>query len=207
MIKHHVRVLGRSVFLRASRHVDTLGCQAFHFAAVEGGYGHGGDASGIRVIKGFQQVGRVSGGRNADQYVAAFSQNAQLSDENFVIAEIIPDGSYERNIVGQAQGAEWLVINIGADRKIIGKMACRSGAAAIADKEDRGPALARLQQGLDESPNFSRIDALENGLQVREISARKIDRIGRKNKVKIVRGCRGWGYHRYCANWSPHSRF
>jgi len=83
--------------------------------------------------------------------------------------------------------------------QVIGKMACRGSAAAIADKKYRGPAAARISKVSMKAPISAGSTRCMTDLQVLDVGFGKSGRVRCEKAVDIIHGCPGLGCYRFRA--------
>ena len=111
---------------------DRVVAEGTHETAVVADEADGGDARHLGLVKGFDDVLRVTGGGDGEEDVAGLADGFDLAGEEMVEAVVVAGGGEDGGVGGEGDGAEGGAVNGEADDELGDKVLGVSGRAAIA---------------------------------------------------------------------------
>ena len=115
---------------------DVVVAEGAHGSAAVSGEADGGDALGVGLIDGVDDVGRVAGGGDAEEDVAGLSECFDLAGEDEVEAEVVAGGGEDGGVGGECDGAECGAVDGEADDELCDEvLSIRCGTSVAGDEE------------------------------------------------------------------------
>ena len=115
---------------------DVVVAEVAHFAAVVAGEADGGNARFFALVKGFDDVGRVAGGGDAEEDVAGLAEGFDLAGEELIEAEVVTGGGEDGGVGGEGDGAEGGAVDGEADDELGDEVLGVGGRATVAGDEE-----------------------------------------------------------------------
>ena len=97
---------------------DVVVAEGGHFPAAVAGEADGVDVHLFCLVEGFEDVGRVAGGGDAEEDVAGLAEGFDLACEDLVEAEVVAAGGEDGGVGGEGDGAEGGAVGGEADDKL-----------------------------------------------------------------------------------------
>ncbi len=115
---------------------DVVIAEGAHFAAVAAAEADGVDAHLFALEEGFDDVGGVAGGGDAEEDVVGLGEGFDLPLEEVVVAEVVSGGGEDGGVGGEGDGAERGAVDGESDDELGDEVLGVGGGATVAGDEE-----------------------------------------------------------------------